>query len=149
MNDLLENMKTMELYEPTAPEKLKLIEEELRITLPEDYVKFMLLHNGGEGPVGEYGYLAVFGTDEIAEFFQEPGIKDALQGLFFFASDRSGYLYAYDFRFAKVGIVEVPEDIRDMAEIKPVADSFADFIQYIYDIDDSEFEDILREGELH
>ena len=149
MDEILEKMKTMELEEPADLEVLKKLEEEFHISFPEEYIEFMLLHNGGEGPVGEYGYLAVFGTDEIVEFYQEPGIKDALAGFFFFASDRSGYLYAFDYHSTGIKIVEVPEDIRDLSEIKPIADTFGGFIEYIYEIDDSEFEDILREGELH
>lgn len=147
MEAVLEKMKTMDLEKSADLGELKKIENELNISLPKDYTQFMLLHNGGEGPIGEYGYLAVFGTDEIAEFYSEPGIKDALAGLFFFASDRSGYLYAYDFRSSDIQIVEVPDNIREMEEIRPVAGSFGEFIDYIYNIDDSEYEDILSEGE--
>ena len=141
-------MEMMELRAPALLSDLQTIAKGLKVTLPEDYIQFMLLHNGGEGPVGDYGYLAVFSTDEIAEFYQEPGAKDAMPGFFFFASDLSGYLYAYDLRAMDATVVEIPDDISDASEIKPVAHSFAGFIDYIYQIDDSDFEDILREGEL-
>ena len=147
MEAYLEKMKTMDLEKPAELSVLQRIEKDFRLSLPKDYIQFMLLHNGGDGAVGKYGYLAVFGTDEIVEFYQEAGIGDALPSFFFFASDRSGYLYAYDYRDSDIKIVEVPDDISEMNEIKTVASSFGEFIDYIYDIDDSEYEDILREAE--
>lgn len=147
MEAYLEKMKTMELEEPADLSILQRIEKKYNLSLPADYIQFMLLHNGGEGPVGEYGYLAVFGTDEIEQFHQEAGIGAALPPFFFFASDRSGYLYAYDYRDSDIKIVEVPDNISEMNEIKTVATSFSEFIDYIYNIDDSEYEDILSDGE--
>ena len=149
MEEILEKMKTMELEEPADSITLKKFEKEFNISLPEEYLQFMLLHNGGEGPIGEYGYLAIFGTEEIAEFYQESSLKDVLAGFFIFASDRSGYLYAFDFSSSNVKVVEIPDNIREMAEMKLVAESFGDFIEYIYSIDDSEYEEILSEGELN
>jgi len=145
MEAFLEKMKTMDLENPAELSMLQKIEKDLGFSLPEDYIRFMLLHNGGEGPVGEYGYLAVWGTDEIQQFYQEAGIGDALPPFFFFASDRSGYLYAYDFRDSDIKIIEIPDDPDEMNEIKTVASSFSEFIDYIYAIDDSEYEDILSE----
>ena len=44
---------------------MKALLKVLPFSLPESYVNFMNYYDGGEESIGEYGYLAIFGVDEI------------------------------------------------------------------------------------
>ena len=58
----------------------------------------------------------------------------------FFSSDRGGTIFAFKKDNDLFTIVELQDDTIDLEEIEIIASSFEDFIQYEYDIDDSEFE---------
>lgn len=135
---MLEKMTKMGLNEPCNAEQLHALERKLNITLPMQYADFMQLHEGGEGPVGEYGYLAIWDIDEVLSFHQSSDVNQYITGLIYFASDRGGTLYAFDTK-RDMKIVELQSDSIDASEVGVVADSFEEFIEYIYYIDDSEF----------
>lgn len=139
MNELLHMISKMDLNSPCDIDELQKIEKYIEQKLPSDYVEFMKLHNGGEGPVGEYGYLAIWDTNEIIDTNIHRKYFIPISELLYFASDRSGLLYAFDTRNDLKCILELPEDAESYTDTKKIATSFLGFIQYIYDIDDSEF----------
>lgn len=139
MEHILEKMKDMELNAPCSIEELYVINRKLNVTLPEQYINFMQLHNGGEGSIGKYGYLAIWDIKEMLSFNQSSDINKYIFGLIYFASDRGGTLYAFDTK-AAMKIVELQSDSVDYYEATVVADSFEKFVEYIYNIDDSEFD---------
>lgn len=141
MDHILEKMKKMELNAPCKIEQLKTIEQKLNIVLPRQYKDFMQLHEGGEGSIGEYAYLAIWDISEMMSFNQSCDINKYISGLIYFASDRGGLLYAFDTN-RDMKIVELECDSIDQSEAEVVAGSFEEFIEYIYCIDDSEFDDI-------
>ena len=138
----------MRFKEPASESDLQAFQEKLKITLPAEYISFMLLHNGAEGPIGEYAFLAIWSTDEISEFYHDDMLKDILPGYFFFASDRSGYLFAFDCHSIENRIVRVPDDIEELSEITVIANSFGEFINYIHNLDFSEDMSQIKEGEV-
>ncbi len=140
MNEILSLISEMKLGEPCSAEEINNIEKSIMRKLPDDYIEFMKLHNGGEGPVGEYGYLAIWDTNEFIDTNVKGIYNVPISDMVYFASDRSGLLYAFDTRSDMKSIVEIPEDAEDFSEIDEVATSLKEFIQYIHDIDDSEFE---------
>lgn len=141
MNQILEKMKEMELNAPCNIEKLNTIEQKLNVVLPRQYMDFMQLHDGGEGPIGEYAYLAIWDLNEMLSFNQSSDINKYIFGLIYFASDRGGTLFAFDTN-RDMKIVELQADSIDYSEeVELIADSFEEFVEYIYCIDDSEFDD--------
>lgn len=141
MNQILEKMKEMELNPPCSIEQLHTIEQKLNIALPGQYMDFMQLHEGGEGPIGEYAYLAIWDISEMLSYNQDSDVNKYITGLIYFASDRGGTLYAFDTNRA-MKVVELQADSIDYCEeVEVVADSFEEFVEYIYCIDDSEFDD--------
>ena len=140
MNHILEKIKEMELNAPCSIEQLHTMEQRLNVILPRQYMEFMQLHDGGEGPIGEYGYLAIWDISEALSFNQSSDINKYIFGLIYFASNRGGTLYAFDTN-RDMKIVELECDSIDYSEeVEVVADSFEEFIEYIYCIDDSEFD---------
>lgn len=140
MNELLNMISEMELNDPCDIKDIHNIEDYISHKLPTDYVDFMQLHNGGEGPVGEYGYLAIWDTAEVIDTNIHRKYHIPIRELFYFASDRSGLLYAYNLKTNTNSILELPEDAEDYNEVKEVASNFKEFVRYIHDIDDSEYE---------
>lgn len=140
MIDYLDKISQMKLEKPMSVDEIYTLEKELHFTFPEQYKRFLLLHNGGEGPVGEYGYIAILGSEELISSNGEDKINDYHPELFYFASDRGGMIYAFDTSADQNPIVELPCDSIDNDDVEIVAENFKDFISYIHDIDDSEFE---------
>ena len=138
--DYLDKINQMKLEKPLHPEEMDTLEKTFGFTLPEQYKEFLLLHNGGEGPVGEYGYIAIFGLEELASSNGEDKINEYHPELFYFASDRGGMIYAFDKSQNQTPIVELPCDSIDNDDVEIVAENFNDFISYIYNIDDSAFD---------
>lgn len=140
MIDYLDKMNQMQLEKPMNVDEIYSLEKDFHFTFPEKYKEFLLLHNGGEGPVGKYGYLAIFGWKELISSNGKEKINDYHPELFYFASDRGGMIYAFDISVDQKPIVELPSDSIDYDDIKIVADNFNDFVNYIYNIDDSELD---------
>ena len=140
MDKLLTLMSDMKLNAPCNYDKLIKIENEFNFNLPNDYVEFMKKHDGGEGPIGEYGYLAVWNVEEVFSYNYEKNGPVLSDDILFFSSDRGGTIFAFKKDNDLFTIVELQDDTIDLEEIEIIASSFEDFIQYEYDIDDSEFE---------
>ena len=64
--------------------------------IPEDYLAFMHEHNGGEGPIGEEGYLQLVRLEELRSFNEEYEIPKWLPDKFIFGTDLGGNLYGFD-----------------------------------------------------
>ncbi|WP_426303948.1 SMI1/KNR4 family protein [Acidovorax facilis] len=99
----------------------------LQWPLPVDYKDFLKNTNGGEGFVGE-NYLILWTAEELAQFNNEYQVKDYAPGLVLFGSDGGGEGYAFDTRTIPAPIVRVPFIGMDLAYIRPMADSFSEFL---------------------
>lgn len=138
LDKIKEMTKDMEYNKPSTKEELEKIEKEFNIVLPEDYKNFMLLTNGAEGPIGEYGYLAIFDTEEVKWYNTEGPLKEHFPELFFIASIRGGYVYALDTRKESMKYVRVDDFATQYDEVEEVCDTFERLIEIEYLIDDSE-----------
>ena len=98
----------------------------------------MLLTNGAEGPIGKYGYLAIFDTEEVKWYNAESPLKENFPELFFIASIRGGYVYAIDTRKESTKYVQVDDFATNYDEVKEICDKFEKLIEFEYLIDDSE-----------
>ena len=75
-------------------EQLRFISS-LKGPVPNDYLEFMKLFNGGEGPVGNESYLALFELEELLDY------NDSLEHYSsseytVFASDGGNTIFAFD-----------------------------------------------------
>ena len=78
MIDYLDKINQMKLEKPLHTDEMDTLEKTFQFTLPEQYKEFLLLHNGGEGPVGEYGYIAIFGSEELASSNGEDSFRSII-----------------------------------------------------------------------
>ena len=102
-------------------------EAHLHWLLPDDYRGFLRLHNGGEGFWGD-NYLILWSVEELGEFNFEYQVDEYAQGLILFGSDGGGEAFAFDNRVTPPPVVKVPFIGMDLTHVKPVANSFEQFL---------------------
>jgi len=129
MEEILEILKDCTLNPPTSKTKIKSVEIELGIHLPNDYVAFLLHANGGEGPIGEDGYIRLWGIEEIPKLNREYQFNIYAPGFWAFGSDGGGESIAFDFRNEEVKIVLLPFIGMSPEKNIFISNNFRDFIE--------------------
>ncbi|HEY4093795.1 MAG TPA: SMI1/KNR4 family protein [Luteibacter sp.] len=81
-----------------------LLNERSLAKLPDDYRRFMMAKNGGEGFVGE-SHLILWSVEELASNNREYEIQDYAAGLFLFGSNGGGEAFGFDMRDEATSIV--------------------------------------------
>src|SRR5262249_30653850 len=79
--------------------------------LPQEYLDFLRAANGGEGPLGERGYLALWRAEEVGQANQEYSVAEFAPGLLLIGSDGGGTAVGIDLRSSDSGgmhFVELP-----------------------------------------
>lgn len=125
-------MSEMEFVEPASEELIEAVENEMNIVFPEQYLRFMKLTNGAEGPLGSNSYLSIWPLDEIPPLNDEYGVREFTPGLVYFGSDGGDTAYAFDFRAVPPVIVEFPFDSIDIDNAVKIADTIDGFIAALY-----------------
>lgn len=82
-------------FEFNAPYNGEVIKKINEVELPEDYVKFMKKHNGGEGDIGE-AWLVLYSLEELQEINDDYEIEQFLPDHIIIGSDGGGELYGID-----------------------------------------------------
>lgn len=80
---------TKDLKKPAGASKSSLdkIASTAKISLPNDYVKFMLSADGAEWPVGTSSYLAIWSAEEVITLNEAYSVDECAPGILLFASD--------------------------------------------------------------
>ena len=76
----------------------EMITEVNGMALPDDYLDFMRLHDGGEGSLGENNYGCFYRLKELGEINEEYDVSNSWPDHIVIGSDMSGQLWAYDAR---------------------------------------------------
>ena len=74
----------------------ELITEVCGMSLPEEYLSFMCLHDGGEGPLGENNYGCFYPLHELESVNEEYDVQNSWPGWIVIGSDLGGELWAYN-----------------------------------------------------
>jgi SMI1 / KNR4 family (SUKH-1) len=93
-----------------APADMQVISNilaQLGIALPEDYVRFLSKHNGGEGFLGEE-YFIFWKAEELIPFNREYQVDKYAPGILLFGSSGGGEAYGFDTQDPAMPIVRVP-----------------------------------------
>lgn len=120
-------------------ENMENVEKHFGFPLPSDYKSFMSTHDGGEGFVREQ-YLILWRAGEIIEFNRDYEVEKYASGLVLFGSNGGGEAFAFDARAGEnMKIRIVPFIGMNLADAKPVADSFENFLFRLAEHDGSLF----------
>lgn len=60
---------------------------QLNLKLPDEYVEFLKLSNGGEGFIGKNSYVILWGVDELASLNQSYEVQQYAPGFLIFGSN--------------------------------------------------------------
>ena len=104
------------------------LQKSLGFRLPADYVEFLVKTNGGEGPIGEFGYACFWPLDELMKWNESYQVADYAPGLFLFGSDGGGEAFAFDTRKVPMSIVEVTFVSMSYDDIIHIAFDFESFL---------------------
>ncbi|TNY26228.1 SMI1/KNR4 family protein [Fulvimonas soli] len=94
--------------------------------LPEDFLNFLITHNGGEGYLGEE-YLILWKLNELLEFNDDYEVEKYAPGLFLFGSNGGGEGFAFDRDNAMV-IVMIPFIGMNRKYARFLANDFTSFL---------------------
>ena len=76
------------------------------VSLPDDYLRFMHEHDGGEGDVGENAYIQIFRLEELESVNEEYEISDYMEEYFIWGTDLGGMLFGYSGRTGMYSAVD-------------------------------------------
>ena len=96
------------------------------IRLPEDYRRFLLSHNGGDGFVGQ-SYVILWRAEELQELNEAYEAPRWVPGLLLFGSDGGGEAFAFDMRH-EAEVLSVPFVGMDRRYGQRLASTFTEFL---------------------
>ena len=99
------------------------------VKLPSDHLEFVSENGGGEGAVGDEGYLQLWSLDELAEQNEFYEVREVLSNCVLIGTDLSGSMFGVNERGE---FFAIPDDMGlDAAEIIVLCDTFEEFIERI------------------
>jgi len=131
-NEIFKYIKELELNPPAAQDVLKDLENNKNITLPKDYMEFMLYSNGAEGKIGPKSYLSIWPAEQILELNDEYEVKEFTPSLLYFGSDGGDMAYAFDFSDPTIKIVEYPFVSIHSEDKRICGNSFEEFLSFLF-----------------
>ena len=94
MANISELLKDFEFNDPASEDQIVAFERTEGTRLPNRYRDFLKMGNGGEGPVGEFGYANFWKIEEIAGLNRDYHVQDYLPAYLVIGSDGGGEAFA-------------------------------------------------------
>lgn len=123
-------LKSLELNKPADPNVVRKVEDQLGFQFPEEYVKFLLHSNGGEGPIGD-NYLQLWGVEELIEDNEAYSVEEFAPGLWIIGSDGGDTAYCLDTRSKEMPFVSMPFIGMDLDEVESCGSTFKEFLDFL------------------
>ena len=112
-----------------SQEDIEALLSQLNFKIPDDFLEFMRLTNGGDVEIGRNGYLILWKLDGLIKANKDYHIEEFAPNLFLYGSDGSGTAYAFDRRdssYVKVPFMDLDED-----EAINCGKNFNEFIEHL------------------
>jgi len=116
---------------PADDSSIQQLETMDSLHLPDDYMTFLQVMNGGEGFIGN-AYLILWRAEELIEMNKAYQVADYAPGLFLFGSDGGGEAFAFDVRYDTIPIVSVPFVGMDLKLIRPMGANLKAFLEVLF-----------------
>lgn len=99
------------------------------VALPRDYFEFVSENGGGEGAVGDEGYLQLWALGELAEQNEFYEVREVLPNCALIGTDLSGSMFGVN---GSGEFFSIPDDMGlNAEEIIVLCDTFEEFIERI------------------
>jgi cell wall assembly regulator SMI1 len=115
-------------------EHLQIAERQCGAQLPEDYRRFLMLNNGGEGFIGKH-YLILWKVEELHDFNIGYQVNIYAPGFLMFGSSGGGDGFAFDIRTTPYRVMQVPFIGMSSSDAFFVAESFTRLLERMAEID--------------
>lgn len=102
-------------------------------SLPDDYLNFLRISNGAEGPIGSKNYLVLWSIEELEQTNVEYGTSEFAPGLVLVGTDGGNTGYGFDCRVPPYKVVEVQLAGMNWDDAKQVADTFTSFVRVLWE----------------
>ena len=126
MANISELLKDFEFNDPASEDRIVALERTEGISLPNRYRDFLKMGNGGEGPVGEFGYANFWKVEEIAGFNRDYHVQEYLPGYLVIGSDGGGE--AFEIKRDDAVYVQVPFVGLSQEDCMVLGNSFEEFL---------------------
>ena len=103
--------------------------------LPQKYVDFLRIANGGEGFVGNESYVILWKLNDLLDLNESYDVQEYAPGLLLFGSDGGGEAFAFNTTEKPWGIVQVPFVGMELKYAEVLAIDFVEFLRYLYNAD--------------
>lgn len=133
MTDFIKTMlKQFNCNSPVGDRRITEFEDSMELKLPNKYIEFLKISNGGEGFIGDNSYAILWAVEELLELNYEYKVKEYAPGLLLFGSNGGGEAFAFDIRKLPWNIVQVPFVGMDLEYIEIFSDDFFGFLECLY-----------------
>jgi hypothetical protein len=105
----------------------------LDFEIPIDYIEFMKIFNGGEGPIGENGYLILWPIDELIQNNIDYEVQSFAPGFFVFAKDAADTAFAFEKATGKIYEFGLMANLMTDPP-KSCGLDFKNFLEYLYQL---------------
>lgn len=113
---------------PAKARDIDMVEQGLGVRLPNEYIAFLKLRNGGEGFIGKDSYAIFWKTGDLHSLNSAYEVETYAPGLFIFGSDGGGEAYAIDYADPALSIVAVPFVGMDRELVRKIGSNFDEFL---------------------
>ena len=128
MKNIIKNLERIDWNsnKETNLNDIGIVEEQLHIVFPEDYLEFLKWSNGGEGYIGK-NYVSLWKVEDLEVLNREYQIQTYLsKGYLGIGTDGGGICYGFCLE-KEFAIFKCPLGDLDINEITIVANSIKDF----------------------
>ncbi|MCH4825900.1 SMI1/KNR4 family protein [Planococcus halocryophilus] len=128
--DIQQYLKSFDLNDPADPNVIRNVENQLGFLFPDEYVKFLLHANGGEGPIGD-NYLQLWKVEELIEDNERYSVEEFAPGILIIGSDGGDTAYCMDTRSKEMPFVSMPFIGMDLEEVELCGSTFTKFLDFL------------------
>ncbi|MBX3445012.1 MAG: SMI1/KNR4 family protein [Planctomyces sp.] len=128
MKDLLLGLR---FRSPASDESIASAEAELGHALPSDYVEFVKITNGGEGPLGPDAYIMFWPVEELAKWNRAYDVHLYAPGFLLIGTDLGGEAFGFDTRVSPWPVVQLPFIGMEWDQAIPRGGSFTEFLNIL------------------
>jgi len=132
---LMSILKGFNCNPPATERSIEKFKKTCTFTIPQDYLEFMKISNGGEGGIGQNAYAIFWKLTELAQFNKDYEVQAYAPELFLFGSDGGGEAFAFDTRQTPASIAMIPFVGMELESAQEVGRTFWDFLEYLYHLD--------------
>jgi hypothetical protein len=124
-------LKDLQLRPGIKEDDMVKICAELECTLPDDYLDFMRLSNGGVGMVRD-SYIDIYPLTDLRLINEQYHVTQYAPGLLIFGTDGGDEAFGFDYRTSNLQIVKIPFIPMDWGDVIPLCESFQQLLENLY-----------------